>query len=50
MPKKFAFSLIVLSTIVYGSIFLMANHYGTGFFDEILIQLNTQLCELMLVK
>ena len=40
MPKKFAFSLIVLSTVVYGSIFLMANHYGTGFFDEILIQLN----------
>lgn len=40
MIKRFAFSLLFLSTIVYGSLFLMAKHYGTGFFDEVSIQLN----------
>lgn len=40
MPKKFAITLIVLSTLIYGTIFLMAQRYGTGFFDEIIIQVN----------
>lgn len=40
MLKRFSISLIIISSIVYLSIFLIARHQGTGFFDEILIQLN----------
>lgn len=40
MKKRFAITLIILSTLVYGGMFFMATYYGTGFFDEILIQLN----------
>ena len=40
MPRKFAISLIIISTIVYGYIFLVSKQYGTGFFDEILYQMN----------
>ena len=40
MLRRFAFTLIALTTIVYGSVFLLAKHHGTGFFDEILIQMN----------
>ncbi|MBU2630975.1 MAG: hypothetical protein KKE61_20360 [Proteobacteria bacterium] len=38
--KSFGVTLIILSTIVYGSIFFLANQYQTSFFDEMLIQLN----------
>jgi len=40
MIKKFAISLIILSSLVYGGMFLMAKQHGTGFFDEMLIQMN----------
>lgn len=40
MLKRFSISLIVISSAVYMTIFLMSRHYQTGFFDEILIQLN----------
>ncbi len=40
MPKRIAITLILLSTIVYGTVFLLSRHYRTSFFDEILIQLN----------
>lgn len=40
MLKRFSITLIVLSSIVYGSAFFMGKYYGTGFFDEILIQIN----------
>lgn len=38
--KRFAITLIVLTTIVYGSIFGLSIYHDTKFFDEILIQLN----------
>ena len=40
MLKRFSITLIVVSTIVYGSMFFMGIYYGTGFFDEILAQVN----------
>ncbi len=40
MLKRFSISLIVLSSVVYLTIFLISRHHETGFFDEILIQLN----------
>ncbi len=40
LKKKFGITLIVISTLVYGSIFFLSIHHGTSFFDEILIQLN----------
>jgi len=40
MLKKFAISLIIMSTFMYGTVFFMSKHYETLFFDEILIQLN----------
>ncbi len=40
MLKKFAISLIIMSTFLYGTIFMMSKRYETTFFDEILIQLN----------
>ncbi len=40
MLKSFSISLIVLSSIVYLTIFLISRHHETGFFDEILIQVN----------
>ncbi len=40
MLKRFAVTLIILSTFVYGSVFFLSMHYHTGFFDEILIQIN----------
>lgn len=40
MPKRFAITLIVMSTTLYGSIFALSMVHGTGFFDEIIIQLN----------
>ena len=40
MLKRFSITLIIMATIVYGSMFFMGYYYGTGFFDEILIQLN----------
>ncbi|MCP3874975.1 MAG: hypothetical protein GY699_17710 [Desulfobacteraceae bacterium] len=40
MLKKFAITLIVISTSVYGTTFFIAKHHGTSFFDEIVIQLN----------
>ena len=40
MLKKFAISLIIMSTFMYGTVFLMSKRYETAFFDEILIQLN----------
>ena len=40
LKKRFGITLIVLTTIVYGSIFIMGQYYGTGFFDEMLIQIN----------
>ena len=40
MLKKFAISLIIMSTFLYGTIFFMSKRYETLFFDEILIQLN----------
>lgn len=40
MPKRFAITLIVISTIVYGSIFALSMVYSTSFFDEMVIQLN----------
>ncbi len=39
MLKRFAITLIILSTLVYGSVFFLSMHYHTGFFDEILIQM-----------
>ncbi len=38
--KKFSISLIILSTIIYGSVFATAKYHDTSFFDEMLIQLN----------
>ncbi len=40
MKKRFSITLIILSTIVYGSMFFLGRYHGTGFFDEILVQLN----------
>lgn len=40
MRKRFAITLIVVSTIAYGTIFLMAIHHDTGFFDEMINQVN----------
>jgi hypothetical protein len=40
MAKRFGITLIVLSTILYGSIFFLSIQYGTDFFDEILAQAN----------
>ena len=40
MIKKFAISLIIMSTFMYGTVFFMSQRYDTVFFDEILIQLN----------
>ncbi|MBT4506060.1 hypothetical protein [Desulfobacula sp.] len=40
MLKRFSISLIIVSTIVYGSMFFMGIYHGTGFFEEILIQVN----------
>lgn len=40
MLKRFSITLIIMATIVYGSMFFMGIYYETGFFDEILIQLN----------
>ncbi len=40
MLKRFSISLIILSSIIYLTIFLISRHHETGFFDEILIQLN----------
>ncbi len=40
LKKRFGITLIVLATIVYGSIFIMGQYHGTGFFDEMLIQIN----------
>lgn len=40
MLKRFSITLIIVSTIVYGSMFGLGIYYGTGFFEEILIQLN----------
>ncbi len=40
MIKKFSISLIIMSTFIYGTIFIMSKHYKTTFFDEIGIQLN----------
>ncbi len=39
MIKKFAISLIIMSTFLYGTIFVMSKRYETSFFDEISIQL-----------
>ena len=46
MLKKFSITLIALSTIIYGSLFFMAKHYNTSFFDEIVMQLNRIVCSL----
>lgn len=40
MLKRFSITLIIISTLVYGSMFIMAKYYGTGFFDEMLMQMN----------
>lgn len=40
MLKKFAISLIIMSTFLYGTVFFLSRQYETAFFDEILIQLN----------
>ena len=40
MRKRFAITLIVVSTFVYGTIFVMAKRYDTGFFDEMTNQVN----------
>ncbi len=40
MIKRFAITLITLSTLVYGSIFAFSIVHDTSFFDEIVIQLN----------
>ncbi|MCF6247021.1 MAG: hypothetical protein L3J69_06630 [Desulfobacula sp.] len=40
LKKKFGITLIIISTLVYGSIFFLSMHHETSFFDEILIQLN----------
>jgi hypothetical protein len=40
MLRRFALSLIGISTLIYGSIFFSSVIHNTGFFDEILIQLN----------
>jgi hypothetical protein len=40
MKKKFAISLIIMSTFLYGTIFFISQRYGTSFFDEIVMQLN----------
>lgn len=40
MLKKFAISLLIMATFMYGTIFFMSKRYETVFFDEILIQLN----------
>lgn len=38
--RRFAITLIIISTSIYGSVFFLAKQHGTGFFDEILMQLN----------
>lgn len=38
--KRFAVTLIIMATVLYGSIFVMSKQYGTPFFEEIVIQLN----------
>ena len=40
MLKRFSITLIIVSTLVYGSMFFMGIYYETGFFDEMIIQLN----------
>jgi hypothetical protein len=40
MIKRFAITLITLSTLLYGSIFVSSLLHDTRFFDEIVIQLN----------
>lgn len=40
MHKRFSITLIVVSTLVYGGVFFMAFHHDTGFFEEMLIQIN----------
>ncbi len=40
MLKKFAITLIIMSTSVYGTTFFIAKYHGTSFFDEIVMQLN----------
>ncbi|MCK5686537.1 hypothetical protein KAJ27_20545 [bacterium] len=40
MIKKISISLIIMSTFLYGTVFLMSKRYETSFFDEILFQLN----------
>ena len=40
MLKRFSITLIVLSTLVYGSVFIMSKYHGTGFFEEVLMQMN----------
>lgn len=40
MRKQFSITLIVISTIVYGSVLGMSLYYDTGFFEEMLMQIN----------
>jgi len=40
MIKKFSISLIIMSTFLYGTIFVMSKRYETSFYDEIVFQLN----------
>lgn len=40
MPKKFAISLIVLSTILYANVFHLSVVHKTSFFDEMIMQIN----------
>ncbi len=40
MLKRFSITLIVISTLVYGGVFFMAFYHDTGFFEEMLIQIN----------
>lgn len=40
MLKRFSITLIVLSTLVYGCVFIMSKYHDTGFFEEILMQVN----------
>jgi hypothetical protein len=40
LKKRFGITLIVLTTIIYGSIFIMGQYYSIGFFDEMIIQIN----------
>lgn len=52
MIKRFAITLITLSSLVYGSIFYLSVVHDTKFFDEILMQINrmtTHLSDMELV-